>query len=164
MTSGTCISTTRDPATERIQNCLFCVVWSPASKSFQHSFLVPFTFTLPQLPRYSLTNCCRHEQQFPVAQLVEQRADDQQQQQRQRKKTQNKTKKQQQQQQQQQEQQTRGSIRAEFGDFFLCIARSPISLLGLTVSGKFMVHFSIVNFLIHRWERKMGKFIPSVDF
>ena len=92
MTSGTCISTTRDPTTERIQNSLFCVVWSPASKSFQHLFLVPFTFTLPQVPRYSLTNCCRHEQQFVVAHSVEQRADDQQQQQRQRKKTQNKTK------------------------------------------------------------------------
>ena len=34
MTSGTCISTTRDPATKRIQNSLFCVVWSPAFKSF----------------------------------------------------------------------------------------------------------------------------------
>ena len=32
--SGTCISSTRDPATERIENSIFCFVWSPASKRF----------------------------------------------------------------------------------------------------------------------------------
>ena len=47
VTSDTCISTTRDPATERIQNSLFCVVWSPASKSFM---IVTCKYELQELP------------------------------------------------------------------------------------------------------------------